>query len=315
MSERVLPLLAVALTAIGCSVLVNTDYAGGTEPSASNKGGQGGDMVAEVGGSLPAVGGTLGEGGMSEAGTGDVAADGGAGNPVGGQGGSSGLGGTGGAGGDAGDPEGGSGAEGGTAGSSGGLGGSAGMDATGGAGAGVGGALGGAGMGGSAGMTAGMSGAGGMTCNADLMTDPAHCGSCDKACADGVNCESGICITSPCVGICTTPTPITKKTDGYREDNIPATEACFETTMYSVSAPSLPSFICWNIKDRMVQVNGVTLANGTNIQCQADPGAAVPATRAGGYCVHVTASKAGDTTDGFKFPTPGELMPSSSSTR
>ncbi|HTQ06127.1 MAG TPA: hypothetical protein VMI54_19830 [Polyangiaceae bacterium] len=319
MTGRVLPLVAVAVAAIGCSVLVNTDFTGGTEPAASNKGGRGGDTVLETGGTLFGSGGTTG-GTLNEGGDADATSDAGSdtGPDTGGTGGTAGNNASGGTGGDtAGSPDGDAGeTSGGTGGETmtGGLGGSAGTSGAAGRGGTNAGGVAGTGNGGATGGVAGtsnggMSGSSAGGCNADLMTDPMHCGSCDKACASGVDCEDGLCITTPCVGLCTMPDAITKKSDGYREDNISADEACFETTMYDVTPPALPSFICWNIKDRTVQVNGVTLANGTTVQCQGDPGAAVPALRAGGYCVHVTASKSGDTTDGFKFPSPGELMP------
>lgn len=308
MRARVLPLVTVALAAIGCSVLVNTDFSGGTEPAASNKGGQGGDTIMEIGGTF-GFGGTFGQGGVNEGGEAAAPAEGGAGDEPGTSGGSGALGGASGEGdeGGAGEPEGGTGADEGVGGSSG----TGGTEPTGGAGmggtAGTAGATnGGSDMGGTSGATAGMgatSGTGGMTCDADLTSDPMHCGSCDNACADGIACENGVCVTSPCAGLCPAATTIPKVGDGYREDNIPDTDVCFETDMYSVTAPALPSLICWNFMDRVLQVNGVTL------QCKTEPGIALPPTRAAGYCVHATVSNSGDKSDGFKFPIPGQLMP------
>jgi len=317
MSERFPSALAIALGALGCSVLVNTDYSGGTAPVTLNKGGQAGDTSVETGGTYFGAGGTLGESGSGAAAQPEMP-DGGSGNEPGVTGGSAGAGGAGGtdAGGSSGEGTGatdGSAGEGsgtgggGPGGTSGGLGGSAGTTEM--AGGGMGGVAGLAGSanggrGGMGGMSsAGM--AGNANCpDANLMTDAAHCGSCDNACDEGVACEGGLCITAPCVGLCANATTIPLQSgDGYREDKIPSTNACFETTMYAVAEPFLPSLICWNFTDRTLLVNGVTTP------CTKEPGAALPPLRAGGYCVRATLSKSGDTSDGFKFPTPGQLKP------
>jgi hypothetical protein len=318
MTARVLLSWSVALAALGCSVLVNTDFAGGTAPTASSKGGQAGDSSFEMGGTFFGSGGTLGEGGVGAEGETELP-EGGAGNELGVTGGSGGTGASGGtedSGGNSGE---GTGATdggpdestGGTSGdggmTTGGLGGSAGTGETGGSDMGGLAGLAGSANGGRGGM-GGLGGAGmagNANCpDADLMTDAAHCGSCDNACDEGVVCEAGVCITAPCVGLCAAATTIPFKSgDGYREDSIPSTNTCFETTMYSVTEPFLPSLICWNFTDRMLLVNGVTTA------CTREPGAPLPPLRAGGYCVRATLSRSGDTTDGFKFPVPGQLKP------
>ncbi len=317
MPARVLLSWSVALGALGCSVLVNTDFSGGTVPATGSKGGQADDASVGMGGSFFGSGGTLGEGGTGAEDEAETPEGGAGSEPAssGGSGGTDASGGTGEMGassgegtgatdGGAGDGTGGTAADGGT---SGGLGGSAGTSETGGAGMGGLGGLGGL-VGSTNGGRGGMSGAGmagNANCpDADLTTDAAHCGSCDTACDEGVACERGVCITAPCVGLCAAATTIPLKSgDGYREDSIPSTNACFETTMYSVTEPFLPSLICWNFTDRTLLVNGVTTV------CTKEPGAPLPPLRAGGYCVRATVSKSGDASDGFKFPVPGQLKP------
>jgi hypothetical protein len=297
MPERVLPLLAIALTAVGCSALVNTDFSGGTEPSAANKGGQSGDTVVETGGSLPGFGGTLGEGGANDGGTANTTPEGGAGTEPS-PGGSGGLGGTGvsgsgGAGGDAGEAEGGSGAGEGVGGSSGGLGGSAGTNAMGGAGtsaggmgggAGAGGTMAGAGMAGNAGTTAGMSGAGGKACDADLTSDPMHCGTCSTVCDANAECIDSACVSSPCDGICPTWTLATETSGGPKVDGFNSTaDLCVEIAAYAPSPGYLPAYNCWNTQSRTLDANGVHLT------CDMHNHKLTAATRKGGYCIHATA--------------------------
>jgi hypothetical protein len=310
MPERVLPLLAVALTAVGCSVLVNTDFSGGTEPAATNKGGQGGDTVVEMGGGPPGAGGVLGEGGANEGGAANAVGEGGAGNETS-QGGSGGAGGTGmsGTGGDAGEAEGGNGADGGTGGSTGGLAGSAGTNATGGAGTGGGGMggtagtaeTGGAGAGGSAGTTAGMSGAGGMTCDADLTSDPMHCGTCTTVCDAKAECIDSKCVSSPCDQLCPPSSMWTGPVDtsnGIQIQKFNSTaDICVEVKSYDPPPPFVPTFNCWNTQTRFFEVNGARMT------CDVGNKALVVPTRKGGYCVHASAGTADYA--GFVMPNNG----------
>ncbi len=311
MPERVLPLLAVALAAIGCSVLVNTDFSGGTEPGPANKGGQGGDTVVETGGSLPGFGGTVGEGGVNDGGSAN-SAEGGVGNENG-QGAAGGLGGTGmsGGGGDAGEAEGGSGADEGVGGSSGGPAGSSGSDATGGAGMGgtagaamggtAGAAMGGAGMGGGAGTLAGMSGAGGMTCDADLTSDHDHCGACTTACAATSDCIDSKCVSSPCDQLCPTTSMWTGPVDNSNGTQIQkfnsTADICVEVKSYDPPPPFIPTFNCWNAQTRIFEVNGARM------QCDVGNKPLTVSTRKGGYCVHASAGTADYA--GFVMPNNG----------
>src|ERR1700753_4508935 len=116
MTERALPLVSVLVAALGCSVLVNTDYSGGTAPSAVNSGGHSGTMIDAAGGILFVSGGTFGESGADGGGQADMPAEGGAGNQPSAAGGSSGfagagVSGSGGIEGGAGEAQGGSGAD------------------------------------------------------------------------------------------------------------------------------------------------------------------------------------------------------------
>ncbi len=331
MSRRALALTAAAALA-GCSLIVPLDYTGGTEPSHDGHGGQGGTAPFETGGfANGGLGGTLGEGGMSEGGQGNATAEGGADGDVGGASGgtepstggdtSAGKGGT----------TGGSGAMGGT-GAMGGSGAMSGTGAVSGGGTGGSDASGGMNSGGVAGTTiGGMSGQGGSAAGglggiagmggmsgtgtagnagcpgADPSTDPSNCGSCGHACGDGVVCEGGLCITSPCVGLtCANPPMPMPSADGerYKVLAMGTGDLCYEVLHYAEDvAPQKPSVVTWNFgSPRSLQVNGV------DVPLVTDPGAslAMIPERGGGYCVHATAGNYSDA--GIKLPLPGELQ-------
>ena len=309
MSRRVLPLLAVAAVATSCSLLIPLDYTGGTEPARASRGGQSGTGGLEAGGLAgEGLGGTLGEAGMNEGGqAGAIPPEGGVGNEAatggttggtlpstggdtsagtGGSatGGDTGMGGTGGLGG----------------GGTGGIDATGGMESGGGGGTPNGGMSGGGGNGGRAGrpaggrggmggMLGGMSGSGvagnGDCGGADLRTDPLNCGSCGNACDAGQECAGGLCISSPCEGICATWTPADQNGahDGPRKDDFGTVgDVCVQVDSYDPNPGYLPAFNCWNTATRSVQLNGVTMACG-----QGSKAFNVPK-RAGGYCVHAT---------------------------
>jgi hypothetical protein len=303
MNRRLAPLLG--LGAIGCSLLVPLDYTGGIEESPNNKAGRGGDGAAGSaafsgdGGSM-SEGGT-GDGGAPEGGA-DSGATGGVGGATGGVGAMGGTGGDGGDGGQAGDGgmDGSGGANGGmsgTGGASGGEGATAGQG-----GGGLGGVSGGGqgGSGGRTGGTGGTSGSGGRSAGtggtagndacpgADFMTDEMHCGNCTTECPTGVECLGGVCVSSPCEGLCATWTGLPLAPgDGYRKENVGNGESCFEVTGYN-PAPAMPKVTCWELIDgRTFEING------QSISCpQVDPGASITAPqRGGGYCVHVGAGE------------------------
>ena len=308
MSRRVLPLLAVAAVATSCSLLIPLDYTGGTEPARASRGGQSGTGGLETGGLAgEGLGGTLGEAGMNEGGQAGAIPEGGVGNEAatggttggtlpstggdtsagtGGSatGGDTGLGGTGDVGG----------------GATGGTDATGGMESGGGGGTPNGGMSGGGGNGGRAGrpaggrggmggMLGGMSGSGvagnGDCGGADLRTDPLNCGSCGNACGAGQECAGGLCISSPCEGICATWMPAEQNSmhDGPRKDDFGTVgDVCVQVDSYDPSPGYLPAFNCWNTLTRSVQLNGVTMTCG-----QGSKAFNVPK-RAGGYCVHAT---------------------------
>ncbi len=303
MNRRLAPLLA--LGAISCSLLVPLDYTGGVEGSPSNKAGRGGDGAAGSaafsgdGGSM-SEGGT-GDGGAPEGGT-DSGATGGVGGPAtggvgamggtggdGGEAGEAGDGGTGGANGGMSGTGGASGGEGATAGQGGG-----GLGGAGGGGAGAGGNGGRAGgRGGTSGMGGRSAGAGGTAGNdecpgADLQTDEMHCGNCTTVCPTGEECLGGVCVSSPCEGLCATWTGLPwSPGDGYRKENVGNGASCYEITGYN-PAPVMPKVTCWELIDgRIFEING------QSISCpQLDPGADISAPQRGdGYCVRVGAGE------------------------
>lgn len=308
MSRRVLPLLAVAAVATSCSLLIPLDYTGGTEPARASRGGQSGTGGLEAGGLAgEGLGGTLGEAGMNEGGQAGA-------NPEGGFGNEAATGGTTGGtlpstGGDTSAGTGGSATGGDTGmGGTGGLGGggTGGIDATGGMESGGGGGIPNGGMsggggnggrggrpaggrGGMGGMLGGMSGSGvagnGDCGGADLRIDPLNCGSCGNACDAGQECAGGLCISSPCEGICATWMSADQNSahDGPRKDDFGTVgDVCVQVDSYDPNPGYLPAFNCWNTATRSVQLNGVTMTCG-----QGSKAFNVPK-RAGGYCVHAT---------------------------
>lgn len=273
---RALPV--TLLLGLGCSLITDLDVVGGpTDVGGSGGGGQGSGGEG-AGGEIPSttggVGGVIGAGGAGGAG-GAPAATGGGGNPEGGFG----AAGDGGSGASAGAPVTGGTSAGGAAGESGS------------------GALAGAGAGG------GCSGAdccveGTTYCDGecvDLQTDARHCGMCGNACAQGVVCDTGICIDAPCTGLCANPRTFVLNQDGWRADNIGTAAACFASPPeYTAENGKL---ICWQFEERTLRVNGQPLP------CKAEPGEplAMPR-RGGGYCVQV--SSGSPDFAGFKLTPP-----------
>jgi hypothetical protein len=304
MNRRLAPMLA--LGAISCSLLVPLDYTGG-EGLPSNRAGRGGDGAAGSA-AFPGEGGASNEGGTGDTGG---APEGGTGAEPGGTGGVGGSesGGKGGTGGESGGAEGGTGGTAGldgaggamggvsgTAGSGGdaatggqgGTGGMSGGGVGGGGGRSVGGRGGTGGMGGktagAAGSSAGMGGCAG----APLMTDEMHCGNCTTVCPMGEECLGGVCVSSPCEGLCPSWTVLSLvESDGFRKDNVGFEAACFEVTGYNPT-PNPPRAICWEF------INGRTFkVNDQSISCPvADPGMTLTTEeRAGGYCLQVGAGE------------------------
>ena len=286
----------LALSAIGCSLIIPLDYTGGTPGAGAGNAGFAGFLPPETGGSA-------GQGGAG--GTGEAGGSGG----QGGRGGSSGKGGTTAGSGDEGPGgEAGTGAHGGSTGEGGttALGGEAGDTGTAGAEGGMAGAEGGVG-----GTTAGIGGRGGMggmggmgACpGVDLATDPEHCGSCEHACMAGSDCIDSVCIDSPCQGLCAPAVEVPLKNttgDGYYEENIGTGPTCHQVSAYD-PAPKLPSIISWEFETaRTLQVNGVLVTK------KAEPGAPLSMPRrAGGYCVQASAGM--NSFAGYKLPLPGLL--------
>lgn len=273
----------LGLPAVGCSLIIPLDYTGGTLAAGAGNAGFAGYVP-------PAVGGTSGQGGSGGSGlSGGSGGQGGQGGSVAG----------GASGGKAGTGDEGPGGEAGTGATGGSQGGAAPMGGEGGD-AGMAGA-----EGGMAGAEGGMGGSGGTgACpGVDLETDPAHCGSCTHACLPKADCIGGMCINSPCQGLCTpaVEVPLTGG-DGYRVDDIGSAATCHQVAAYD-PAPNLPSIIAWNFDTgRTLKVNGVAVVVMT------EPGAPLDMpTRAGGYCIQASAGNFDWA--GYKLPLPSPLTP------
>ncbi|HEY3493696.1 MAG TPA: hypothetical protein VGK73_03375 [Polyangiaceae bacterium] len=306
---RALPGLALAVTS--CSLVTDLDFMGGVSTLAgagdggtSGAGdfglglGEAGDTV-NVGGTVQGGtswgGATIGSGGTSWGGAtigsgGANAGDGGTGNASGtatqaGEGGESGTGTSGGASGESG--EGGAGSE--SAGTSG-------TSGSGASGAGASGRGGSSGTGGSGG-SAGTSGNGGCA-GANLQSDVENCGACGNECPDGEPCVKGVCVSSPCEGLCSTWTPLLRDQGELRADDIGEDARCFEVTGYVPPASGKREVSFWNFySPRSFEVNGVAM-----VYVPATHGGVftLPAERAGGYCVDISAGK--EAWAGFVLP-------------
>jgi hypothetical protein len=119
---------------------------------------------------------------------------------------------------------------------------------------------------------------------ANLMTDEMHCGTCTMMCPTGEECLGGVCVSSPCEGLCESWTVLSLTVgDGYRKEGVGNGDSCFEVPGYNPE-PSPRKVTCWELIDgRKFEINGQSIA------CpQLDPGATITAAeRGGGYCVHV----------------------------
>jgi hypothetical protein len=117
------------------------------------------------------------------------------------------------------------------------------------------------------------------------MTNEMHCGSCTNACLTGEECLGGICVTTPCEGLCAPATAVSVfGSEGYKVESFGTTaERCYEVQSY-VPTEGAPSIVCWNFTStKILTVNGVATI--------CDDGAGVEltmATRAGGYCVQAS---------------------------
>jgi hypothetical protein len=286
------PLLLLGVA--GCSLLIPLDYTGGVVGAGAGGTGTAGSFpIAGTVGQDGGVGGTgAGRGGSAgQAGTSGGVAGTGPGATGGTGEGGSGDAGTGDAGGA---PNGGAGAEAG-AGEGGeppaGSAGSAGMQG-GTAGGGMGGVAGG-GMGG----RGGTAGAGGGCAGARPNADPLSCGPCGLVCAEGEDCFQGQCIASPCDKLCTgmTTSVTLPPNQGYKQNNVGIDSLCFEVTGYDPASGN-PSFVCWNMQGRTIELNG---ANRTST-CDRGGQPITTVLRKGGYCVSLTAGT--NTSAGFEFP-------------
>jgi hypothetical protein len=133
----------------------------------------------------------------------------------------------------------------------------------------------------------------GTSCS-DLSSDPAHCGSCGKACPSGNFCTAAKCLKSPCDGLCT-PELVSLSSDGFRVDPLGTSARCLEVSGYQ---PTLTNarIVCWNFDaSRTLKVNGQTVA------CVTNAGVPLTSERAGGYCVQVGMGGASDA--GVLLPT------------
>jgi hypothetical protein len=129
----------------------------------------------------------------------------------------------------------------------------------------------------------------------DIDSDPDHCGGCDDACPTGDFCTERECLTSPCDGICNSPTRVTPGADGFRVEPLGLSAGCYEVRDYMPTATD-PRIVCWEF------LAGRTLrVNGDPTPCLSGMGAPLPAIRADGYCVQVSAG--GASFAGFLFPT------------
>jgi hypothetical protein len=288
----------LGLPAVGCSLLIPLDYTGGT--IAAGQAGLAGGIPPLVGGSSDQGGSGAGSDLGGSAGRGGSISNGGRGGTSGtgdeGPGGEAGTGASGGAQG-AGGSEAGGGGEGGESGADG----MGGQSESGGIG-GLGGTAGQAAGGASAGISGGGMAGSGACPGVDLMTDPEHCGSCTKVCVPNADCIGGVCITSPCQGLCAPAVELPLGNDGYRKDNIGTGATCHQVSAYN-PAPNLPSIIAWSfVEPRTLKVNGVA------VTVMVEPGAPLSMPRrAGGYCIQ--AGPGDHDYAGYKLPLPALLTP------
>jgi hypothetical protein len=129
----------------------------------------------------------------------------------------------------------------------------------------------------------------------DLDSDPDHCGGCDDACPTGEFCTARECLAAPCDGICSSPTNVPLRSDGFRIEPLGTAAGCYEVRNYNPMQTN-PRIVCWEFQDgRTLRVNGQTTP------CVANGGTPLPGIRADGYCVQVGAG--GAEFAGILFPT------------
>ena len=289
---------------LGCSLITDLDFVGG-HPSQSAAGagtagaviGAGGteNVTAATGGDTAGVAGSTGgctsaldagavgiaAMGCGQGGTTDGPSSAGEGGQ-GGEGADAGMGGeNGGEAGIAGENSGGTGAGGSGSGGAGQSGSSSGPAGGGSGGAGNAGAgSGGAGSGGSAGI-AGNQGCAG----ANLQTDTENCGRCGTVCDENEPCLAGVCVSSPCEGLCDDWTVVPRAaSDEFKADKVGTRARCFEVTGTTPPATGTGKIKCWGVvPTRPLQVNGIRIPSDGANNCDRP----LPAPRAGGYCVQL----------------------------
>ena len=112
-------------------------------------------------------------------------------------------------------------------------------------------------------------------------------GSCTAHCANGQSCEapvdcqsgscvSGVCqaVTTPCGGLCASPTLMTTKP--YQSGNLGSGATCHETTL------NLTTALCGSFNSRTFSINGVQTSCSNVV---------LPPKRAGGYCFQASAGE------------------------
>ncbi|MBN2196496.1 MAG: hypothetical protein JW751_27035 [Polyangiaceae bacterium] len=148
--------------------------------------------------------------------------------------------------------------------------------------------------GGVAGSSAGKGGAESGGCG-NVENDPRHCGDCWTVCPTGAECIEGLCVASPCDGLCQPTSPVNLEPgEGYKQSNIGEGAICDEVRGYDPS-PKDPSLVCWQLDaSRTLKLNGVSW------QCDGVGHYFDLPSRAGGFCVHVDAGPG--LYAGFEFP-------------
>lgn len=114
-------------------------------------------------------------------------------------------------------------------------------------------------------------------CETDTLTNPAHCGGCNKPCEG--QCITGSCHTQPCSGLCEDPKVFTVGSgtiSGISE------KICHET--YQATKPFTSGNCGLFEPGRVLYVNGVALECG--VESWAFTAATRPAPRYGGYCFY-----------------------------
>src|SRR5690606_4172985 len=130
----------------------------------------------------------------------------------------------------------------------------------------------------------------------DLASDATNCGTCGTVCEAGKQCSRGLCLSSPCDGICENPRPVAPSEDGFRKEPLGTGSGCYEVRGYPPPGLEERRIVCWEFQGgRSLRVNGV------DTPCVSDDGFELDEPRLDGYCVQVGAG--GAEFAGFLFPT------------